>query len=174
MKYVILFLSVVLNLFAIHTKAGTPSVGFANSHRVVDARVNAIQASKSILVKKYDFSTRSVVPLAAYDCDKYKRIQTTGIVLLSVGGATFAGGVTMMAFGVANAYNDGDGLLSAGLIGGGAVGTVLGVGMMGAGTALTIVGSVKLKKYCGNTTSSTRNFYLNPTTAHGIGFAARF
>jgi hypothetical protein len=174
MKNVVCLISIFLCLFVLQANAATPSFAFGSKHAPSQVRIKAMQASHSILVKKYERPQYGTTALAAYDCGKYKRIQTAGIVLLSVGGATFIGSVAMIAVGVGNAYNNGSDYLSAGLIGGGAVGTVLGVGMMGAGTALTIVGSVKLKKYCGNSTSSTRNFYLSPTTAHGLGFAARF
>lgn len=165
----ILFMA-ISTAFTAH--AANPAIGFASKLSVSNTRLAAIQAGNSILVKKFDYNTSSA--FADYDCGKYKRIRNAGIILLSVGGATFVGGIAAITVGVGNAYYEGDGFATVGLIGGGAVLTVLGVGMMGAGTALTIVGAVKLRKYCNGSTSSTRRFYINPTTAHGIGFAARF
>lgn len=172
MKYflfVFAFVLVVATGFTV--KAGNPSIGFADKLTVTNTRLAAMQASNSILVKKHNYST---VFADADRCAKYKKIQTAGIVLLSVGAVTFGTGIGLVVLGVGNAYYNDNDLATVGLIGGGVVLNIFGFGMMAAGTALTITGSVKLRKYCNGATGSIRNFYISPTTAHGLGFAARF
>lgn len=172
MKYFLYVFAFVLAMATGFTaKAGSPSIGFANKLMVTNSRLAAMQASNSILVKKYNYSTAFA---DADKCAKYKKIQTAGIVLLSVGAVTFGTGIGLVVLGVGNAYYNDNDLATVGLIGGGVVLNVFGFGMMAAGTALTITGSVKLRKYCSAATGSIRKFYISPTTAHGLGFAARF
>lgn len=173
MKYVCLLLTLVLSMATTHNlKAANPSVGFGDKNMLTSTRLAAMQASHSILVKKYDYAAA----LADSDrCGKYKRIRTAGIVLLSVGGVTLGGGIAMTHIGIRAAiYDELDTYTKVNLIAGGVVCSVLGVGMLAAGTALTISGSVKYRKYCGtDATGSLRHFYISPS-ASGLGLAARF
>lgn len=172
MKYFLFVFAFVLAMVTTFTaQASNPSIGFADKLSVTNTRLAAMQTGNSVLVKKYNYNSA----FADSDrCGKYKRIQTAGIVLLSVGAATFGTGIALVVLGVGNAYYNDNDLATVGLIGGGVVLNVFGFGMMAAGTALTITGSVKLRKYCSASTGSIRRFYINPTTAHGLGLAARF
>lgn len=172
MKNLPLLLIMLLCSVAISTKASTPSFSLANKSGMSDIRLKAMQASHSILVKKYNYGAA----LADADrCHKYKGLRTAGIVLLSVGGATLGGGIAMTHIGVRAAiYDNLDTYTQVNLIAGGVVCSVAGVAMLATGTALTISGSVKYRKYCtGGGTSSLRNFYVSPS-ASGLGLAARF
>lgn len=174
MKRHLLFLIAALSLVVSQsTQAANPSIGLNTNLNVTNnTRLAAMQAGNSILVKKYDYSSVA----DADKCHKYKGLRTAGIVLLSVGGATLGGGIAMSHIGIRSAINDDlDTYTQVNLIAGGVVLGVFGVAMLATGTALTISGSVKYRKYCGaaGSTGSIRNFYISPS-ARGLGLAARF
>lgn len=89
-------------------------------------------------------------------CEHYQRVRTTGLVFLSIGAAFTATGAALIAIGVnynnTQTYNpytgatigtDGDPYLI-----GGALMLPLGIIGLSAGLPLTIIGSVKVKKFC--------------------------
>lgn len=172
MKYFNLLLIMLFCTAAISTKASSPTFSLAHKNSMSDIRLKAMQASHSILVKKYNYGSA----LADSDrCHRYKGLRTAGIVLLSVGGVTLGGGIAMTHIGIRAAiYNNLDTYTQVNLIAGGVVCSVAGVAMLATGTALTISGSVKYRKYCASgSTTSLRNFYVSPS-ASGLGLAARF
>lgn len=172
MKYITLLLMLALTIAATETsKASDPSIGFSDKLTVTNKRLAAMQAGNSVLTKKYNYHAA----LADGDqCGKYRAVRTAGVVLLSVGIVSMVGGAAMVAvaYGSNKTGNDGKGIVA---FGGAGIGlTALGAALTIPGLICTITGSVKYKKNCRGGTSSTRNFYINPTTANGLGLAATF
>lgn len=173
MKYLtLLFLTLALTIAATETKAANPAIGFNDKLMVTNTRLAAMQAGHSILVKKFDYNAARA---DGDQCGKYRRIRTAGIVLLSVGVVSLVGGAAMVAvaYGSKETGNDGNGIIA---FGGAGIGlTALGAALTLPGLICTITGGVKYRKNCGRgDLSNIRNFYISPTTAHGLGLAATF
>jgi hypothetical protein len=107
-------------------------------------------------------------------CDRGKKLRTVGIVLSAVGGTLLIGGATMIgiaANSLANGTYVGDDASYVGLVGGGAACIVFGIASAGAGIPLAIIGSVKMKKYCGGSKESSLNLNAGK---NGVGLAYKF
>lgn len=170
MKYAIILLTLALTLGNVDTaKAFTPQLGFASTINTSSARAKAMQASHSILVKKFDYNA-SVA--AADNCTKYRRMRTAGIVLLSVGAASTVTGIAVAS--AAGIYYANNGHYPYGYLGGGGALISLGLVGVGLGTGLTIAGSVKHRKYCSGSSMNGNGVTITPSYTGLGGIACRF
>jgi hypothetical protein len=145
---------------AAKTYAGQPNANFGFS-----PRVQAMAASHSILLREP--ASRESMALAYDNCHKYRAIEISGIVLLSVGVTT------MITGGVITNVHDrntvtGEGPVRHPVYGPGAGLFAFGTLMTASGIALTVAGAVKRHRYCG--ASST---YFAPVKK-GLGLAYNF
>ncbi len=109
------------------------------------------------------------------NCIKYKKMKRTGTIVASVGGGLLAIGAVLIPVGipynlksatVANTYGNGD--AGAGLIISGTLSLALGFCGVSSGIPLAVIGSKRMKKYCGE---SKRAMMLN---TQGTGLALNF
>ena|GEM_PF-6320425 len=151
--------------------AANPAIGFAaNRSQLANQSMYITHRNlRSVVTRPFNYQ-RAV----DYDakCTKYKHLQVGGIVMLSVGVTSLAGGIVLFNFGLNDAYTGGGDLQTVGFVAGGAILTVVGVALTGAGTALTIVGSVKRKKYCNGGTP--QSYYTIHPANKGLGIACTF
>lgn len=144
--------------------AEVPTLGYAMKFR------NEQRTTASLVMKK----TVPVATVMAADpdtkCRRFKTMRNAGIGLLCAGPAAFVSGVALVIIGSGDAYYNGGGLRTVGIVGGGAVLMVFGILMTGAGIPLTIIGSKKSKQWCNQSTGELK---MN-VKGNGVGFAYRF
>lgn len=101
------------------------------------------------------------------DCGHYKKGQTIGIVLASIGGGLLITGIALEVVAVNDVANGDGSLNDVGLYAGGAVLIIGGLGCAGAGIPIAIINSVKLHKYCGKDKAS-RSYMQLSTNGHNL------
>ena len=108
-------------------------------------------------------------------CNRFKKMKTAGIVLSAVGGGLLVGGITLVAIGSTQVTNNsingtgtfGSDVGDAGMIAGGAVCIVFGTFSTGAGIPLAVIGSAKVKKYCG----AAKESYIISTRGNSLALS---
>lgn len=100
-------------------------------------------------------------------CPKFQKMKKTGLILLCVGAPLAGAGIGLFIAGFAITVNSSNTDVVPMMVGG-ALSTIGGLAMTGAGVPLYIIGNAKSKKYCGGT-----SFQINQSR-NGIGLAYNF
>jgi len=118
--------------------------------------------------------TEYSVPLNQDNCIKYKKMKKTGTIIASVGGGLLCSGIIMISVGFQIAFSQVGGSptyeqnAADGLVIGGGLSIALGFCGVSSGIPLAVIGSKRMKKYCGESKSTMM------LSKQGTGLALNF
>ena len=144
--------------------AEVPTLGYAMKFK------NEQRTTTSLVMKPAATAATVLMADADTKCRRFKTMRNIGIGLICAGPAAFVTGIALVVVGYSDAYKNGGGYHTVGIVGGGAVLMTFGILMTGAGIPLTIIGSKKSKQWCNQSTGELK---MN-VKGNGIGFAYRF